>query len=377
MKNEIEIINVANGGYGIGKINGKTIFVDLGLPGDKLLINIYNTNKNYSFASIRKIIAASPLRVTPACSNFGICGGCSYLNVSYPAELELKTTILKDILKKIAGLPESELPDIHILSGSRFSYRSHASIKSDGNSCGFYMKESGCLVPFPEGGCLLLNKKLVEYLKTPNLSAFGNEFKIACDNNNTVIDDTTGSFVNESAGNILYRHDLSGFFQANLYLRDLMISSVIEYADPDRKDTFLDICCGCGFFSLQLARYCSNGYGFDSDKKSIFHAEYNRKVNNILNISFNSISENNIHPYRYKPDIIVIDPPRSGISKNGRKTINAMNVKKIIYVSCNPATFARDICDFIKSGYRLDRLTFIDMFPCTKHIEIITLLTKN
>jgi 23S rRNA (uracil1939-C5)-methyltransferase len=144
-----------------------------------------------------------------------------------------------------------------------------------------------------------------------------------------------------------------------------MIQQVLRLSGINRKSTFLDICSGCGFFTIPLAEISGYGHGVDVDSCSITYAKKNAKLNNIKNVSFYKLSESDIKPHLYTPDVIIIDPPRSGLSKKGRRTVNAINPPDIIYVSCNPSTFARDLKDFIKNAYKLDKLNFIDMYPST------------
>lgn len=373
MSEEITITTIANGGYGIGKISGKTVFVDSAVPGDLLLVEIYKDAKHYSFARTIRILKPSQLRVEPECPNFNVCGGCSYLNVNYNTELDFKLRILSDLLQRVAGMSIENIPEIDLISGERSGYRSHAGIKLSGTRKGFFAKDSNSFVEFPVEGCLLLCDSLNEGIRKLRVNDEGFELKAACDYTNGFIDSlhTHDAYVDESVLGLKFRHDLSGFFQANSLLREKMIQRVIEYVSPVKTDVFIDICCGCGFFSLPLALRSCKGYGFDSDKRAIFNAVHNSMINSINNIKFEVLAESDIHPFRYKPDFIVVDPPRSGISKNGRKTINTISPTRMVYVSCDPSTFARDTADFIKGGLVLEKLTFIDMFPCTKHIEVI------
>ena len=373
MSEDITITNIANGGYGIGRISGKTVFVDSAVPGDILLVDIYKEAKYYSFARTVKVTEPSPLRIEPECPRFNECGGCAYLNVNHQTELDFKLRILADILQRIAGMAIDDIPEIDIISGERFGYRSHAGIKISGSKKGFFAKDSNNFVEFPAEGCRLLCDILNEGISKLRTYDENTEARIACDHMHGFINsiNTPDAYVEESEYKIKFRHDLSGFFQANILLRDSMIRRVIEYASPGKKDIFMDICCGCGFFSLPLAVISGKGYGFDSDKRGIFNAVYNSRINKIDNIKFEVRAESDIHPFRYKPDFIVVDPPRCGISKNGRKTINAIRPSRLVYVSCDPSTFARDTADLLKGGLMLQKLTLIDMFPCTKHIEVI------
>lgn len=373
MPEEITITNIANGGFGIGRISGKTVFVDSAVPGDILLVEIYREAKHYSFARTVSILKPSQLRIEPECPNFNECGGCSYLNVGYQTELDFKLRILSDLLQRLAGLAVEDIPQIDVISGSRSGYRSHAGVKLSGTRKGFFAKDSNSFIEFPAEGCRLLSDKLNEGIIKLRVYDESSEVKAACDYVNIFIDSINhhDAYVEESVYNLKFRHDLTGFFQANALLREDMIRRVIEYASPAENDVFMDICCGCGFFSLPLALHSGKGFGFDSDKRAIFNAVYNSRINSISNVKFEVRAESDIHPFRYKPDFVVIDPPRCGISKNGRKTINAISPSRMVYISCDPSTFARDTADFIKGGFVLEKLTFIDMFPCTKHIEVI------
>ena len=373
---KIIIDNIAYGGYGVGRIDGKAVFVDYALPGDELDVEIYDDRKSFSFASNREILKPSEKRIESPCPNFGTCGGCSYLNVNYYDEIEFKKTILKDQLKRIAALELDS--EINIITGERFHYRSHSSVKCDGSSCGFYAKNSNDIVPFPESGCLLISHSLKEGLGNHDLRITDSEFKVA--------EDWTGKFYYENEGqNIIeeksglyqYKRDIKSFFQSNKYLRQKMSELVCSYSGLTDKDEFADICAGCGFFTIPLSKIASAGTGYDIDRKSIQFAQINASLNNCKNLKFHSLSESEINPVRLNPKTVVVDPPRAGISKKGRRTINAINPEIIVYVSCNPSTFSRDIIDFFKNGYTLSDITLIDMFPCTHHIEVIGKLVKH
>lgn len=372
---KIIIEDAAYGGYGVGRVDGKVIFVDCAIPGDVLEINILEEKKNYSFAEYFKILKSSEIRKESPCPNFQSCGGCSYLNLDYGDELALKKSILKEQLKRIALL--DPVPEINIISDKRYHYRSHSSVKCINSSTGFYKRNTNVIIPFPDSGCLLLSKKLTEgltYFKS-NLSG---ETKIAEDwNGNFFYDNQDNGMVEEKTGRYIYRRNINSFFQSNKFLREKMSDLVCEYSELTKNDEFADICSGCGFFTIPLSKIALSGTGFDIDKKSIENARNNSTLNNCTNLKFFSLSESEINPSKLNVKTVVIDPPRSGISKKGRRTINAINPEIIVYISCNPSTYARDIADFFKNGYELKEITLIDMFPCTFHIEIVSKLVKK
>ncbi|HNX24747.1 MAG TPA: TRAM domain-containing protein, partial [Spirochaetota bacterium] len=176
---KIYIENIAYGGYGVGRIDGKAVFVDYALPGDELDIEIYEERKNYSFAKCSEVLNPSDKRIKSPCPNFEICGGCSYLNTSYPDEIEFKKSILIDQLTRIASI---ELPpEIKILSGERYHYRSHSSIKCNGELIGFYGRDSNNIIPFPDSGCLLIARSLIYGANTLKNKDLHGDLKIAED----------------------------------------------------------------------------------------------------------------------------------------------------------------------------------------------------
>jgi 23S rRNA (uracil1939-C5)-methyltransferase len=376
---EIYITDTAFGGSGIGKVNGKVFFVDYSVPGDTLIIESFKDRKSFSYAKIKEIIKASPHRIEPSCPNFGICGGCSYLNVDYDMELQYKKSILISLLYRPGGLEEKDIPEIDIVQSERHGYRSHTLVKSEGHGFGLYKKRTNDVAPFPAQGCGILAPELNNFIKTLDYKKISSETRVAADLSGKIYYDTSDApgFIDEHENNITYRRELNGFFQANRFLRGKMLEIVKDYSSLTPDDEFIDIGCGCGFFTLYQAQYASRGYGFDVDRKSIEHAEYNASTNRIENLKFFTLSSSDIHPHKVKPSLVIVDPPRMGLTKKTRQTVNAMNPEKIVYVSCNPSTFARDIRDFITQGYSLDRVTMIDMFPGTHHIEIITRLSKG
>ncbi len=373
---KIVIDNIAYGGYGVGRVDGKAVFVDYAVPGDELEIEIYDDRKNFSFASFKEIVKPSDKRVNSPCPNFGICGGCSYLNLSYSDEIDFKKIILKDQLKRIASL--INVPEINIITGDRFHYRSHSSVKCNHDICGFYGKNSNDIIPFPESGCKLLSQNLIDGLNTPAIKNMNRELKIAEDwRGNFFYDNDNLNTIEEKTGDYYFKRDIYSFFQSNKYLRKQMSDTVFNYSDLTDRDEFADICSGCGFFTIPLSKNALSGTGYDIDKRSIKSAQINASLNNCQNLKFYPLSESEINPVKLNVKTVVIDPPRAGISKKGRRTINAVNPEVIVYVSCNPSTFSRDIVDFFKNGYLLSDITLIDMFPCTHHIEVIGRLVKT
>ncbi len=368
---DLKIEKPVYGGYGLGYSDGKVIFVEKAIPGDTVDTELYSEKKSHAFGRILALKEPSPRRVQSPCPVFSECGGCSYLITDYENELKLKHDILMDALKRTAGMADEDLPVINTVSGPRIHYRSHAGIKTDGRAAGFFRRGTNELCPFPSVGCLLLSENLMK----AKPSGIKGSFRAAADPAGNLFTDPE-QILTEQENGIQYRRRTDNFFQANRFLRGKMQQIAGEYAALVPGMKFLDIACGTGFFTLYLARSGAAGHGVDINKSSIKMAEQNAVLNGIKNVSFEAKDGAEIHPFREHYDVVIADPPRAGLDKRTRRTINAMRPDRFIYISCNPSTFARDLKDFISAGYFLKKLTLIDMFPCTMHIETVCLLSK-
>ena len=372
---DIKIQKPAFGGYGLGFIDGKACFVQYAIPGDEAVVEIFKDKKDFCFGRIISLTKPSDARIEPECPNFGRCGGCDYLNVDYDTELRLKKEILIETLRR-SRIDEQSIPEISVISAERFHYRSHASVKSSENGCGFYEKDSNKLAEFPESGCLLLHEELIQKLSI--LPKTGDEIKIACSSASGCLSslDNKAKIVENECG-IRYERDISLFFQQNRFLRAKMLETVAEFAEPDKSKSFIDIGCGVGFFTLYLASRAKKAFGIDISSESIKQAKNNAKMNGITNAQFAALSASEMLSLNERFEAAIADPPRAGLSSKAREVLKTIVPERIVYVSCDPATFARDARDFTQSGYSLQRLTMIDMFPATQHIEIIGLFIRT
>lgn len=368
----IKIDKPAYGGYGLGFHEGRACFVRYAVPGDEAIVELYQEKKDYCYGRIKELTKKAESRIEPECPNFGSCGGCDYLNVEYAAELALKKEIVLDTMRRTGRFSQDELPEISIISAERHHYRSHASVKSSRSAFGFYEKDSNRIVAFPEAGCLLLAEELVQGLGP--LPKTGGEIKIGFSGESGFVSslDKDRKIVENERG-IRYERGLSLFFQANRFLRGRMLDTVKEHSQTDGNGSVIDIGCGVGFFALHLAKNVKTAVGIDIDKESITWARRNAKLNMVDNAIFKKLSASELSSLRGGFETAIADPPRAGLSAKAREALKAGAPECIVYVSCNPSTFARDARDLASGGRRLRRLTMIDMFPATCHIELIGL----
>lgn len=369
----LPIVKAVYGGYGLGFANEKAVFVPGALPGETVKVELCREKGSYSFGAILEIEKASDKRQVPACPIFGRCGGCSYLMVPYEDELAIKKEILVENLRRIGGMQEGEFPAIDIVAGERHHYRSHTSLKSGAAGIGFFRSESNILEPLPCDGCLLLAPELNRWARNavPGIP----EIRVAMDADHAVFDSANGAtLIREREGGLVFDREIGQFFQGNRFLRSRMLELVASYAGLAAGSSFLDIGCGVGFFSLRCGLEGGTGTGIDINNGSIRRARQNAKLNDIGGVNFQRASASDLHPGRVRAEVAIIDPPRAGLSEKGRKTVVALRPATIVSVSCNPTTFARDLRDFARAGYRTTGLTMIDMFPCTSHLEIVARL---
>lgn len=378
MRISLNIEKPAFGGFGLGFHDGMAVFVWGAIPGETAEVDITQSFSSHAFAIVTKIHQPSPHRIEPECPNFGVCGGCDYLHMDYNKELSIKNDIIIEALRRIGKFEPASLPSVETITAQRFGYRSHADIKiSSRGDVGFFRKESNEVIAFPKRGCLLLSDKLngsIDSLKHNSarackivVDAHGN-FNSSLEKSNEIV---------EIENNLIFARSINCFFQANRFLRAEMANIVHSFALMHKNEKFIDAACGVGFFALHLAKSAREGMAFDISKESIFWAKRNEQKNSITNINFFPASFSSIPLTDGDYGAVVIDPPRAGLPKKARKTFIFLAPKRIVYVSCNPTTFARDARDFADAGYSLPRLTFIDMFPGTKHIEMVGLFEKK
>jgi tRNA/tmRNA/rRNA uracil-C5-methylase (TrmA/RlmC/RlmD family) len=370
---EVSFEKSAFGGTCLSFVDGKAVFTPFVIPGERAEVEIVTKKKDFSTAKVCHLIEASADRISPECPVFAKCGGCDYLHMSYARELSEKKEIIADSLRRIAKMRDG-IPGIDMISGERFHYRSHSSVKSRGGAAGFFAKDSHDIVPFPPGGCLLLSENLLEGIR--NFSQAEGEIKAAVDREGKYHSAHPGknSTVHEELNGIVYERNIHSFFQANMLLRKAMADRVVEYASSSGRGSALELGCGSGFFTLQLAAHCTEISGVEISAEAVHSAEKNAEANGIDNAVFSCRSDETIDPVKDRADIVVADPPRAGLSDATRKAVIEMKPRIMVYVSCNPSTWARDVRDFSAAGMNLSKITFIDMFPGTQHIEIISLL---
>lgn len=371
----LKIESIAFGGEGVARSDNKVVFIRNVIDGETVEAEVSEVKKNFTRAKLLKVLENSDSRIIPPCRHFSYCAGCQYQHIDYKHQLEIKRKQAGEILKHIAKidmLPEPVLP-----SPKTYNYRRFLEFHALGNKAGFYAYDNKTLVD--AGDCLLGDPAISEHCKELQKKdkPLQPSFRIVVDDNGKVYSDikNKGQILSYRVLNKRFSVPINSFFQTNRSLLEKMAEKVIEYAGVKKDEVLFDCFSGVGFFSVFLAEKASKVYGFEEGREANDVASLNASMNGVNNfIAIQGKAEEKLPEVMKKvlPDIIVLDPPRAGCHPDILKSIGLNKVKKIIYVSCNPSTLARDIVILNGFGYRLEKIQPIDMFPQTSHIEVIS-----
>lgn len=391
----IEILRLDHQGRGIGKINNKIIFIPNTLPGEIVEYKIIKEKKNYIEGQAIKIIKESNKRIKPICPYFNICGGCQLMHIKYEDQLKYKQEKIEDIIHKYT---DKSLKINQIIgSNNIYNYRNKVTLHAN-NIIGYYKENSNEIINI--NNCLIADNKINNIIKKlKNIKLNKDEIVIKSNNKNTLIyyKNKNNNLNNIEVDNIILNKQIikgngynietlnnlkfiispTSFFQVNTEQAIKLYDKIKEIANIHKNNYILDLYCGTGTIGLYLSNMCKEVLGVEINKEAIKDANKNKELNNIKNTQFIvGDAKEVIKKINYKPNIIIIDPPRSGLFKGMIDDLIKFNAQKIIYVSCEPITLARDLNE-LKKYYKIKEIQPIDMFPNTYHVENIVLLEEE
>lgn len=442
----VDIVDIGQGGVGIGKYEGFTVFVEGGLIQDKVKVRINKSKKNYAVGDIVEIIEKSPFRVDRICSDdLKDCGGCQIQELDYNKQLELKTNEVKQVISRIGKLENVEIHEtIGMQSPCRYRNKAQFPIQNINGSTaiGFYKKKSHDVIPTDM--CVIqhdINDKIIKIIKTYiqayNVSIYNetthtgvlrhlvtkvgfttNEVMVVLVANGTnlshlnelasVLKENIPGFktlvlnvnkaktnvilgkenkviygngkINDYIGDLVFEISPLSFFQVNPVQTEVLYNKALEYAELKENDTVFDIYCGIGSISLFLAQKATKVYGIEIVEDAIKDAKINAKLNNLNNVEFYVGKAEEVVPKMYSEgktaNVVVVDPPRKGCDEKVLDTIVSMKPDRVVYVSCNPSTLARDLAYLDERGYKCVEIQPVDMFPHTMHVETVAKLRR-
>ena len=390
---EVNIIKFDHFGRGIAKINDKIVFVNKALPNEIVDIKIIKDKTKYSEGKIERIIKESNNRIKPICPLFNKCGGCNFLHVNYDIEKEFKIEKGKELLGKTDNFYETK----------ELNYRNKVTLHVINNKIGFYEEKTNKLIEIDE--CFLLNKKInkvIKDLKTIDLSKYNiNKIIIKCNQDKLLLDidssidnlfinkldyvDTIISnkkivkgngYIEEVIDNKIFKITREAFFQVNKYGLENINRIIKEFLNNKKINKVLDLYSGTSLWGILISDKVNNVTCVEINREACLSAEDNIKKNNINNIKvINSDVANYIDKFK-DIDLVIIDPPRSGLDKKTREYLKKINSKYIIYVSCDMQTLKRDLYE-LNETYKTNSINLVDMFRGTYHCEVVTILERK
>lgn len=430
---DLTIEKLVYGNYGLAHYDKLVVFVPYSLPGEKINVKIVSRKKDYAIGQITTLLKASEARVLPPCPIYELCGGCHYQHIRYNTQVELKRDILADIFSRIPGISDIETAPL-IGSPSEFHYRNRTSLKvkerKKGYRIGFYQKGSHKLVEVKKCillqpalnetiekiTCLLKNKDFLtlkikdinlHYSSTANkvlISIYMRRYDAALIKNllsnlNASIKKISGIVIYTPKKRMVLEADFNteqlddgiklrisdrSFSQVNWQQNNVMIEKALSFAQIKGDENILELYSGIGNFSLPFSKKTKGLLkGIEGSTYSFNDGIYNTNANNIKNCRFfNETAQSGIKKMLdgrmfKRVDILLLNPPRAGAAKDLLKMIKEFSPRKIIYISCDPATLARDIKILCDEDYRLNKIQSFDFFPQTYHIETIAELLHN
>jgi 23S rRNA (uracil1939-C5)-methyltransferase len=435
---DITIEKLIYGGEGLAHHEGSTVFVPFVLPAERVAVEPVEQKKKFVRARVEKVLDASPSRATPRCPHFGICGGCNYQHIPYEEQLKYKVEILRETLRRIGKVEWTGEIGAH---GSKpWEYRNRAqwkvrpiadavaadetagSSEGSGNAklaIGYYRANSTALCQVDECSIIspLLFKTLLalkralgagelskslreieafvdssdsKLLLTVTFAGFPSHAAELADKMRTVVPEAESlvfydpgrermelfgpGFLEYEAGGTKYRVGHFSFFQVNRYLAEELVREVVEREDGGKLA--LDLFAGVGLFSIPLAAKFEKVVAVESNPAATRDLESNLRGRGTIEVRTADV-ERFLERYRDKPDLVVLDPPRAGLTPSLIKRLCRIGPERITYISCEPPALARDLAALQNGGYELSDLQLFDLFPQTFHMEAVARLRRR
>ena len=428
-------------GLGVARIGGQVVFVHGGVRGEVCSVRILKVLKNVAFARVEAVLEPSPFRQAPDCPHYPACGGCDFRHLTYEEELSAKRQRVEDALRRIGGaeitvteiLPSPQVAGYRNKSqfpvspqGQAGFYRSRSHQVIPAADCPLqspqagavaravedYLRESGvpaydetrhagllrhiyvrtnaagqalaCLVV--NGESLPQEVELVRRIRTACPETVGIVLNTNTRDTNVVLGDTYRTLwgkdtLEDTLCNLTFRLSPRSFYQVNRTQAERLYAAAIAQAELTGRETVLDLYCGTGTITLAMARRARRAIGAEIVPEAIDNARENARRNGVDNAEFfcgdaAAVAER-LARERLRPDVVVVDPPRKGLEASVIASIASMAPRRVVYVSCDPGTLARDVKRFAEAGYVLRSAVAADLFPRTKHVETCALLLRE
>ena len=428
-------------GLGVARIDGQVVFVHGGVRGEICVIRILKVLRNVAFGRVEEILERSSARVGPDCPHYPACGGCDFRHISYEEELEAKRQRVEDALRRVGGadVAVEEILGSEAVDGYRnkaqfpvspqgragfYRARSHQVIpaldcrlqapqaNAVAGAVEEYLREFD-VTAYDEAArrgslrhiyvrtnregqalvCLVVNgedlpheEALVRRIRAACPETVGVVLNVNKEDTNVVLGETYRTLwgedtLTDSLCGRTFRLSPPSFYQVNRAQAERLYGKAVEFAGLTGTETVLDLYCGAGTITLTMARQAGRVIGAEIVPEAVVNARENARVNGVENVEFflgdaGDVAKK-LAEKKLRPDVIVVDPPRKGLGEEVIPVIASMAPARVVYVSCDPGTLARDVKRFAGVGYRAVRAAAVDLFPRTRHIETVVQLLRE
>lgn len=431
----VKITGYNSDGAGVSRVDGQVVFIPGVIEGEVCRIKILKANKNIAYGRLLEIVEPSERRTESACPYFPKCGGCDFQHMDYKEELRAKENQVQSVISRIAGLDIKVSPIVGAENVSRYRNKAQFPIgEKEGKAVsGFYRVHSHDIIPCDDciiqsGFANAICKTVLLWMNRFNIPPYDEKKNTGVVRHvyvrNTMLclvvtrkpkflqeltrlvlknhPETSGIILNynkENTNVILGKKDeviygkgyvlgtLCGnefelsphaFYQVNHAQAEKLYALAIEKAELSGNETVIDLYCGAGTITLALAKYAKSAIGVEIVPQAILNAKKNAERNGVGNVEFicgdTTLAAEELKRRGICADVVVVDPPRKGLTPELIKTIAEINPKRVVYVSCDPATLARDLKLFGEVNYKTESVTPVDMFPRTRHCECVASL---
>jgi 23S rRNA (uracil1939-C5)-methyltransferase len=405
MEKEVTIYGLDSKGRGIGRLHSKPVFVFNALPDEVVEIQNIEEKSKYITADVSKILQKSEKRILPICAYYGRCGGCDIMHLPYSEQLLFKEKKVKDTISKVLKKDVTVLP---ILSTKEHFYRNKAIFKVE-ESIGYYGKKSHTIIPIHS--CYLVDKKINEILnkiienislegvyeimirasryKEESMVVFKTTKKIDTKPVLSILKDevTTillykddyeviygNGYIYEQLGDFIFTISPDSFFQVNTEGAYQLYNTVLKQVSKHNR--VLDLYCGTGSIGIFISKHVEKVFGVEINASAIADANENKKINQLSNVDFLCLNTSMFHQSLKDIDLVIVDPPRSGLDQKTLTYLLEEGVSKMVYVSCDLMTLTRDL-GYLSEKYEIQEITPVDLFPNTYHVESVCVLNKR
>jgi 23S rRNA (uracil1939-C5)-methyltransferase len=377
----LSLTDMAYEGHAIGRLDDLVVFAEYGIPGEEVVVEIYRKHAGIASARVVEVLQASPDRVEAPCPYYGVCGGCHWQHISYERQLQLKRHVVQEQLRRI-GKFDSQPVNETVGAANPWGYRNHLRLSAGRQGdIGFMRRGSHRFLPIDR--CLIADPRIndaIALLQGKGAGLHQVELRAGVNTGDLIVQpDMTDREPSAPPGSTVYRESLLGrefqisapsFFQSNTPQAERLVQLVGEKLDPQPDELLVDAYAGVGTFAALFAADVRQVIGIEESPAAVADAAVN--LAGLPNARFIEGKVEAVLPaLQEKPDAVILDPSRVGCDPAVIEAILRLAPHKLVYVSCDPATLARDLRLLVDGGFELRDVTPLDMFPQTYHIECV------